>query len=268
MNEIFPPALQPYAPLIIGAAKALGIFIVGWIVSKWAFALLLGAARKRELDEAVGRFVASLGQYLVLAAAVVAALGAVGVETTSVVAIVGAAGLAVGLALQGTLGHLASGLMLLIFRPFSIGDVVTTTGHTGKVEEIGLFATTLLTPDNMRITIPNGSVTGGSITNVTIMGTRRAEILVGIAYGEDPNRASDVILEAVAKVDDVLEDPAPAVVVAGFGASAIDLKVLVWMKSADFGKVSHDSKIAVYAALNAAKIEIPFDQLVVHRVPS
>ncbi|MEM6994053.1 MAG: mechanosensitive ion channel family protein [Myxococcota bacterium] len=268
MTDIFPASLQPYAPLIVGAAKAILIFAMGWVVSRWTATLTLGALRRRKIDEAVARFMSSLAQYAVLAATVVAALSAVGVQTTSVVAIIGAAGLAVGLALQGTLGHFASGVMLLVFRPFTVADVITAGGHTGKVEEIGLFATTLLTPDNLRITIPNGAVTGGSITNITVMGTRRIAIDVGIAYGEDPDHASKTILAAVSKVEGVLVDPEPAVALASFGASSVDLKVFVWAQSAAFLAVAHDCRVAIYGALNDAKIEIPYNQLVVHNASS
>jgi small conductance mechanosensitive channel len=191
-------------------------------------------------------------------------MGSVGIETTSLVAILGSAAIAIGLALQGTLGHFASGVMLLLFRPFTIGDVITTAGHTGKVDEIGLFATTLVTFDNLRVTIPNGAITGGTIVNMTVLGTRRGEIEVGIAYGEDPNKARELLLGAIGKLDGVLEDPAPNVVFVSLGASSLDLKVYVWCQGADFLDVMHRSRIAVYETLNGADIEIPFNQIVVH----
>jgi small conductance mechanosensitive channel len=265
MSEILPAALQPYAPLVVGVVTASVILLGGWIAAKWAHSLALRAFRGRKIDEAVARFLAALAQYAMLAAAVVAAMGSVGVETTSLVAILGSAALAIGLALQGTLGHFASGVMLLIFRPFTIGDVITTAGHTGKVTEIGLFATTMLTPDNLRITVPNGAITGGTIVNITVMGTRRGEIDVGIAYGEDPTRAKDVILASVAKITGVLSDPGAAVALVAFGASSVDLKVHVWSNTADLFGVLHECRSAIYNALNAEKIEIPFNQIVVHQ---
>lgn len=268
MNELLPAALKPYAPLIVGAAKALLIFAVGWVVSKWAAALVARSLKRSKVDQAVARFLGSLAQYVVLAAAIVAALGTVGVQTTSLVAILGAMGLAIGFALQGTLGHFASGVMLLLFRPFTIDDVVTIGGHTGKVTEIGLFATTLVAFDNLRITIPNGTITSGTITNMTVMGTRRIEIEIGIGYDEDPEAATEVILAAAREVEGALDDPEPAVIVAGFGASSVNLKAWVWAKTADFGPVANRSKIAIFKALGRAGIEIPFDQLVVHKAAS
>lgn len=265
MNELLPEPLAPYAPLLVAVAKALLIFIIGWVVSKWAHSLSLRAFRARKLDEAVARFLAVLLQYVVLIAAVIAALGTVGIETTSLVAVLGAAALAIGLALQGSLSNFASGVMLLVFRPFTIGDVVTVAGHTATVEEIGLFATTLLNPDNHRIVVPNAQVTGGSIVNLTVMGTRRATIDVGVAYGTEPAQVMEVLEKAVASLDGALAEPAPAVSLMGFGASAIDYRVFVWAKTSDFGSVLGRSRIAVYEALNAAGIDIPFDQVVVHR---
>ena len=268
MNELLPSALRPYSPLIVGVAEALLIFVAGWVLSKWAAALVSRSLARSNVDAAVARFVASLAQYAVLAAAVVAALGTVGVQTTSLVAILGAMGLAVGLALQGTLGHFASGVMLLLFRPFTIDDVVTIGGHTGKVAEIGLFATTLVAFDNLRITIPNGTVTSGTITNMTVMGTRRAKIEIGIGYDEDPEAAAEVILATLPGVEGALSEPAPAVIVAGFGASSVNLEAFVWAKTDDFGPVANRSKIAIFKALGREGIEIPFDQLVVHKAAS
>ena len=266
MKELpLPEVLKPFMPLIVGVVTALVVYVLGWLVSKWAHKLATRVLRKRGLDESMSRFLAALTQYTVLAAAVIIALARVGLETTSLVALLGSAGLAIGLALQGSLSHFASGVMLLTFRPFTIGDFVEAGGKTGSVEEIGLFATSLTTPDNHRVTIPNSSITGGAITNYTQLGTRRAVINVGVAYGSDVTKVSELLLEAVAGVPTVLEDPAPAAVFMELGASSLDFAVRVWAKNEDFGAMQHAARKAVYDQLNAAGIDIPFNQVVVHQ---
>ncbi|WP_052548099.1 mechanosensitive ion channel family protein [Enhygromyxa salina] len=260
-----PEALQPYMPLIVGAITALLIFVVGWVVSKWTHGAVTRLMRKRDLDEALARFLASIAQYLVLAATVIAALGHVGVETTSLVALLGTAGLAIGLALQGSLSHFASGVMLLVFRPFTIGDFVEAGGKSGTIAEVGLFATSMTTLGNERVTIPNGAITGGPITNFTILGKRRAQIDVGVAYGTDIEVVTQLLLEAAKDSELVLTDPAPAAVFLNLGASSLDFSLFVWANNADFGPAKHVTRKAVYDRLNAAGIELPFNQIVVHQ---
>lgn len=268
MESLFPESVAPYSGLIVGAAKAILIFVVGWIVAKWANSISLSLFRKRKLDEAVSRFMASLVQYGVLAATVVASLGAVGVETTSLIAILGSAALAVGLALQGSLANFASGVMVLIFHPFTIGDVITVAGETGKVDEIGLFATTMITPDNKKIIIPNAQATGGSIVNITVLGTRRVGIEIGVAYGSKPDEVMAILIKAASAVEGVIPDPAPAAALTSFGASSVNYTVFTWAKSADWLAVSGGTRVAIYNALNEAGIEIPFDQVVMHQAPA
>jgi small conductance mechanosensitive channel len=265
MRVLLPDALDPYAPILVGAITALLILIVGWIISKWAYRAVIKVITKRELDQALGRFLASIVQYLVLAAAVIAALGKVGVQSTSLVAILGAAGLAVGFALQGSLSNFAAGVMMLVFRPIDIGQRVTAAGHTGGVEEIGLFATTLRTPDNETIIIPNSMITADAIINYAMRGKVRANVSIGVAYGTDLAKAMDVIQKACAASDLVLDDPAPDVAFAGFGASSLDLLARPWSLPDDFPTMQHNVRINIYNALEEAGIEIPFDQIVVHQ---
>ncbi|WP_181234560.1 mechanosensitive ion channel family protein [Enhygromyxa salina] len=263
-----PEPLQPYMPLIIGLVTALLIFVVGWMVAKWTHNGVTRLMRRRHLDEALARFLGSMAQYLVLAATVIAALGHVGVETTSLIALLGTAGLAIGLALQGSLAHFASGVMLLVFRPFTIGDYVEAGGQSGTIEEVGLFATTLTTLENQRVTVPNGTITSGPITNYTILGKRRATIDVGVAYGTDIEVATQLLLEAARDSELVLTDPAPAAVFVNLGASSLDFSVYVWSNNADFGGAKHATRKAIYDRLNAAGIDLPFSQIVVHQAPS
>ena len=265
MSNLLPPPLQPYAGLIVGAATAILIFVIGWIAAKWVYALCLRMARRSNVDEALGRFLAALAQYAVLAVAVIAALGKVGVQTTSLVALFGAAGLAVGLALQGNLSNFAAGVMILLFRPFTLDDLVTVGGKTGKVKEIGLFATTVVTPANETIIIPNAKITSDAISNFTELGTRRGAIAVGIAYGSDVATAMEAMIAACRDVETVLEEPAPSVYFTGFGASSLDFEVRPWSQAGDFPAMIHDVRLALNARLEQAGVEIPFDQIVVHR---
>lgn len=253
---------------VINAATALAIFIVGWIASKWISSMVGRLLEKRKVDKALTRFLASMIQYLVLALACIAALDRAGVPSTSFVAILGSAGLAVGLAMQGTLGHFSSGVMILIFRPFTIDDVITVSGHTGLVKDIGLFATTMFTPINETIIVPNGSITGDTIVNHTREGHRRAKIEIGAAYGCDIEQVKKVLHKAASDCSMVLKDPAPAVAVTGLGASSVDFTVLVSAKNEDYIPFQSQVRQALYDALNNANIEIPFNQIVVHQAPA
>ena len=241
------------------------IMAAGWMASKWANLLILSAARGRNLDEALSRFVASIIQYAVLAAAVIAALGQVGIETTSLLAIFASAGLAVGLALQGSLASFASGVMILFFRPFTLDDIIEAGGHVGQVKDIGLFATTMINPANDKIIVPNSAITSGSIINYTVLGKRRGSVMVGVAYGTDIGKAMEVLKEAASKADLVLADPGPAIAVTGLGASSVDFAVHCWCNSDDYLGMMHNVTRAVYDGLNEAGIDIPYNQLVVHK---
>jgi small conductance mechanosensitive channel len=260
-----PEFLEPYMPWIHNILIAIVIFVFGWIASKWANWVVLKSCRKKEVDEALARFLGSIAQYAVLAAAIIASLAAVGVQTTSLVAIFASAGLAVGLALQGSLSNFASGVLILFHRPFTLEDKVTIAGETGKVIDIGLFATTVLTLDNQRIIVPNKSVTDNPITNFTVEGTLRVGIDVGVAYGSDIEKVREILLNAANTIDYALEDPAPSAAFLNMGASSLDFKVFIWCATADFGKLLHDGRQAVYDALNKEGIDIPFNQIVVHQ---
>jgi small conductance mechanosensitive channel len=265
IKSLLPDSLDVHAGLISGAVMALLVLIAGWIASKWAHRLVSNVLQRRKLDEALGRFLAALTQYAILAAFVIAALEHVGIASTSLVAIFASAGLAVGLALQGSLGNFASGVMILFFRPFTLRDRIKAGGEVGVVQDIGLFATTLLTPHNETIIVPNSAVTGGVITNFTKLGTLRGDIAVGVAYGEDIGKVMQVLLEAAGGAELVLEDPAPAVAFVDMAASSLNFSVMCWAKTEDYLGMLHNVRQACYEALNAAGIDIPFDQLVIHK---
>lgn len=267
-----PEVIQPYMPWVIDMAQGLllciAILFVGWVASKWARGTVTRWVSKTRDDVALSKFLGGIAQYTVLVAAAVAALGAVGIETTSLVAVLGTAGLATGMALQGNLAHFASGVMILFFRPFNLGDIITAGGQTGGVVDIGLFATTMQTPENIRIIVPNGSITSGSIVNYTALGTRRGTVEVGVAYGADTRVIEAALLRAAASADLVVNTPhPPAVAFVGLGASSLDFQVHCFSE-ADMGSwlgMLHNVRTAIYNELNAAGIDIPYNQIVIHK---
>lgn len=266
MNEIpVPEALQPFMPMIVGAVTAVLILVLGWMVAKWMLAGVASLLRSRTNDELLSRFVATLVQYLVFAAAVITALARVGVETLSLVALLGSAGLAIGLALQGSLSHLASGVLVILFRPFNVGDSIEGGGRSGVVTEVGLFATVLTTPENHRVVVPNGAIMSNAIVNFTVLGTRRARFELGVAYGSDIERVTELLREAASSVEGILDDPAVGVMFNGFGASSLDFAVHVWAPNETFFSMQPKVRQAIYDKLRGAGIDIPFNQIVVHQ---
>lgn len=264
-----PEQVQEYItmalPWALSALLAVVILVVGWTVSKWVGSAVKKACLKGKMQPELAAFLSSIARYIVLAATVISALGRVGVETTSLVAVFASAGLAIGLALQGSLANFAAGVMILFFRPFKLGDKITAAGHTGVVAEIGLFATTFDTPNVEKIIIPNSAITGGPIINITTMGVIRGTVNVGIGYGENIHDALVVIQKAAASADCVKQDPAPAVAFTNFGASSLDIAVHCHTDADDYLDMLHNVRVAIYDALNAEGIEIPFDQVVMHQ---
>jgi len=255
-------------PLALNLGKsalgALLVLIVACIFAGIVSGIVTRSLRKAKIDETLIRFFARLAHWLVLVLGVLACLSLFGIETTSFAAVIGSAGLAIGLALQGTLGNFASGVMLLIFRPFRVGHVVKVSGHTGKIFAIDLFTTSLDTFDNRRIIIPNGSVFDSTIENVTHHPHRRAEVDVGVTYGADIDRTREVLTEAAFSVPNRLEDPQPDVFLLDLGASSVNWQVRVWARNEDFANVKQGTIRAVKMALDQAGIEIPFPQMDVH----
>ncbi len=246
------------------ALGALVLLFVAWIIAGICGRLVRRGLERANFDVTLTRFFARMVKWLVLLLAVLACLSIFGVETTSFAAVIGATALAVGLAFQGTLGNFAAGIMLLVFRPYKVGDVINAAGQLGKVFEIDLFTTVLDTFDNRRIIIPNGSIFGSTIENITHHPHRRADVDVGVGYAADIDRTREVLTAAAAGVEGGLADPEPAVVLLGLGASSVDWSVRVWANGDDFGAVKQATIRAVKMALDEAGIEIPFPQMDVH----
>ena len=248
----------------LNALWALAVLFGGWIVAGWIGGAVRKACDKAKIDVTLGKFFAKAARWIILIMVVLACLGMFGVETTSFAAVLAAAGFAVGMALQGTLSNFAAGVMLLIFRPFKVGDVVCVAGHTGKVNEIELFTTTMDTPDNRRLILPNGAIFGASIENVTFHDKRRVDVAVGVDYSADIDKTRAVLTEAATGVTGRLQDEDPMVILAELGASSVDWSVRVWSKTADFFAVKEALTEAIKKALDQAEIGIPFPQMDVH----
>ncbi len=250
-----------WAPKVVAA---LLVFLIGRWVAKLITNLVRKVMVKRDLDETLVKFLGSMLYVVLLTLVIISALGQLGVSTTSFVAIVGAATLALGFALQGTLNHFASGVMLIIFRPFKVGDFVETGGGTGVIEEVGIFATKMRTGDNKELIIPNGAITGGTITNYSAKDTRRVDCVFGIGYGDDIKLAKET-LEAICKADDrILEDPAVTIAVSELADNSVNFVCRPWVKSADYWGVFFDLHEEVKLQFDAKGISIPYPQRDVH----
>lgn len=253
--------IYAWAPSVIGA---LLVFIIGRFVAKVMTGLLRKVLNKRNVDATLTGFLCSLTYGLLLTVVIISAIGRLGVNTTSFVAILGAATLALGFALQGTLGNFASGVMLILFRPFKTGDFVETAGGTGIVEEIGIFATKMRTGDNKEIIIPNGAITGSTITNVSAKPTRRVDMVFGIGYGDDIKQAKEVLEGLLAADERILKDPAWTIGVSELADSSVNIVCRPWVNSGDYWGVHFDMHERVKIAFDENGISIPFPQQDVH----
>ena len=252
--------------LIDYGVKVIGVLIGLWIafrIASWVEGRVVKTLKQRKFDEALTLFFGSMARWGVILIAVSSCLGVFGVEATSFAAVIGAAGLAVGLAFQGTLSNFASGVMILTFRPFNIGDYIKSGGEEGVVAEIGLFVTTLDTVDNQRVILPNSAVIGGNIVNVTHHDERRVDIKVGVSYDADLKVVRDVLDKAASSIEGRI-DKGHQIFLASMGDSSVDFQVRVWCKTADYWDVWDRGTQVVKLALDAANINIPYPQMDVH----
>ncbi|SFC52654.1 mechanosensitive ion channel family protein [Pseudoalteromonas denitrificans] len=248
----------------INLTLAVVIFFVGNKVAKFCAKITEKAFAKKKVDKAVGTFVSSIIYSLVFAAATLMALSQVGIETTSFIAILGAAGLAIGLALQGSLSNFASGVLIIILRPFKSGDYIEAAGHSGSVEKIEIFATELRTPDNKVIIIPNSSIMSGAITNYSREVTRRIDLVVGVGYDADLKQAKQVLQSVLNKNPKILKDPSYNVAVFELADSSVNFVVRPWVNTTDYWDVYFDLMENIKIALDDANINIPYPQMDVH----
>ncbi|WP_169569628.1 mechanosensitive ion channel family protein [Sneathiella limimaris] len=255
--------LTTYGLDVIGAII---ILIIGNIISKWLPGLLAKAMNKRKVDVTVVNFLSNLMRMSIMAITLLLVLAQFGVQTASLIAVLGAAGLAIGLALQGTLSNVAGGVMLLLFRPFRVGDFVEVAGYSGTVKALNLFNTEMATPDNVQIILPNASVWGSAIKNFSFHSTRRVDLLMGIDYADDMDKARDLMLSVIQGDERALKDPAPMVVVSELADSSVNFTVRIWCNASDYWPLKFDMTKQFKETFDKNGISIPFPQRVVHTV--
>ena len=257
--EFFQGLVEKAAAFLPSAIGALVVLVVGlWLAGRVRSFVRQAMLRSERIDDTLSGFLSSLVYYGLIALVVITTLGIFGVPTTSFAAIIGAAGLAIGLALQGTLGHVASGVMMLGFRPFDVGDYVEAAGVEGTVKQIGLFTTEIATVDNKKIIVPNGKIFDDVITNFAGYDTRRVDFVFGVSYGDDLGKAMDVIRSEVEKEKRAKGDPEPVIAVDNLGDSSVDIICRVWVDRGDYFPVKWALTKAVKEALDAAGVDIPF----------
>ncbi len=250
--------------LVMNVVVAAIILVVGMWLAKRIKNLLTSQMEKRGVDSMLASFIGSIAHILIVAFVLIAALGQLGIQTTSLVAIIGAAGLAIGLALQGSLANFASGVMIIAFRPFKVGDFVEAGGAVGIVEGIQIFSTQMRTGDNKTIIVPNANITGGMITNYSTKDTRRVDLVFGIGYDDDIKKAKDILQSLVEKDERILKDPEPVIAVSELADSSVNFIVRPWVNSADYWGVYWDLTEQVKLTFDAEGISIPFPQQDVH----
>ncbi len=245
---------------------AIAVLLIGRMVAGWGRKLTRNALERAGVDATIVPFLSGFVYFLILAFVLLAVLGLFGIPTTSIIAVLGAASLAVGLALQGTLANFASGVMLLLFRPFQVADFIEVGGVSGVVESIGVFSTVLNTPDNVRITIPNGQVYGEPIKNFTANPNRRIDLVVGVAYDDDLQVVQETLVRVLEEDDRVLDDPAVQVAVSELGDSSVNFVVRPWCRAEDYWVLRFDLTRRIKERLEEAGCSIPFPQQDVHLI--
>jgi small conductance mechanosensitive channel len=250
-----------YGPKVVGA-------IIFLLIGLWVVKRIVNGSKKlmhkRKLDDSLIPFLGTLLDILLKVMLIISVAGVLGVQTTSFVAVLGAAGLAVGLALQGTLANFAGGVLILIFKPYRVGDLIEAQGEKGTVKEIQIFVTILLTPENKTVIIPNGAISNGNITNYTKEGVIRVDTTFGISYDSDIKKAKDILMKILTDHPKTLKDPAPFVGVAELADSSVNLAVRPYTHPNDYWEVYFDVYEAGKIALDQGGITIPFPQVDVH----
>jgi len=245
---------------------AIVVFIIGRIVARIITKVVVKMMNRANIDETLIKFTKTVVYVALMIFVILASLGKLGIETTSFAAILAAAGLAIGLSLQGTLGNFASGFMLILFRPFKVGDFVEAGGVSGVVEEIQIFSTRMRSGDNKEITVPNGQIVGSTITNYSAKETRRVDLVVGVGYNDDLKKVRAVLEDILAKDERILKDPAPTIGVSELADSSVNFVVRPWVKSADYWPVLFDTQETVKLRFDAEGISIPYPQQDLHIV--
>lgn len=247
-------------PWAIRIGVALAIFIVGRWIAKWITSMIRRVMTRASMDEMLVRFLGNIVYTVLLLAVVMAALDHLGIQTTSLLAVFGAAGLAIGLALKDSLGNFSSGVMLILFRPFKVGDFIEAGGTSGVVEEVRMFATMFRTGDNREVIVPNSQIYGGTIINYSARDTRRIDMVFGIGYNDDMAKAKQLIEDIMKQDERILADPAPTIALGELGDNSVNFNVRPWVNSGDYWPVRADLLEKVKLAFDANGISIPYPQ--------
>lgn len=247
---------------IIGAIL---IFLIGRALISFIKKLLARVLESRKIDLGVQTFVKSMTNILLTILLAVAVVGKLGVDTTSFAALLASAGVAIGMALSGNLSNFAGGLIVLLLRPYKVGDWIESQGVSGAVRSIQIFHTVLTTADNKVIYIPNGALSSGTVINYSREETRRVDWTVGVEYGENMEKVEEVVQKILAADSRILKDPAPFVALGALDASSVNVTIRVWVKNADYWGVFFDIQKKIYATFNQEGIGFPFPQLTIHQ---
>lgn len=264
MDKVLEKIMELLTLYGLKVVAALAIFIIGRWISKLFEKITEKIMEKRSVDPTIVSFVGNLTYFVLLTFFILAALSQLGIQTTSFIAIIGAAGLAIGLALQGSLSNFAAGFLMILFRPFKVDDYIEGAGTAGTVEKIQLFTTQLRTPDNKTIIIPNGKLTGDNITNWSTKGTRRVDLVVGIGYKDDIDKAKQVMANVLEEDERILKDPPPVIALKELGDSSVNFVVRPWVNSADYWNVYFETTEKIKKRFDEQGVSIPFPQRDVH----
>jgi small conductance mechanosensitive channel len=263
-NNLLHNAQDLIATFGMKIVAAIAILVIGRWVAKGLTRLTRRAMEKAKVDMMLAKFIGNLVYIALLSFVVLAAINQLGVQTTSFIAVIGAAGLAVGLALQGSLANLAAGVLIILFRPYKVGDYIEGGGVAGTVEEVQIFTTLLKTPDNKTIIVPNGQIMGGTITNYSARAERRIDLVVGVGYDVDLDKTRQVLTDLLSADQRILEEPAPLIGVLELADSSVNFVVRPWVKTADYWSVYFDLNERIKKRFDAEGITIPFPQRDVH----
>jgi len=263
-NEILELIQTKGVDFAINLVTAIVIFYVGKIVVGLVVRALRKVMQRQEVDKTLETFVCNLVRIVLLVVVIIAAIGALGIQTTSFIAIFGAAGLAVGLALQGSLSNFASGVLIVLFRPYRVGDFIEAAGINGVVEQVQILTTVLKTGDNKQIIVPNGQIMDSIITNYSANDTRRVDMVVGVSYDDDLDKVRDTIRELVDDEERILDEPACTIAVSALADSSVNFVVRPWVKTSDYWGVTFDLTEAIKKRFDKEGISFPFPQQDVH----
>ena len=273
VKDIYDVELSKLLETLIGFALQAGksilvaiiIYVVGRFIIRMVNKIVAKVLVKRNVDLTIQSFVQSFVNVLLTTLLIVAVVNALGVDTTSFAALLASVGLAAGMALSGNLQNLAGGILLLLFRPFRVGDYITAQGESGTVKEIQILHTIIVTVDNRDVILPNGALSSGNMTNFSKEPLRRVDLTIGVEYGQDIDRVREVLQKLFAADTRILQEPAPFVALGALSSSSVDITLRLWVKSEDYWGVFFDTNETIYKTFNKEGINFPFPQLTVHQ---